>query len=82
MSERYTDTQRFRQELDNHITGYYGEDEFRDEQQPEDFTFQFPVTMTRKNADTLLEFLSTMLNELMHLETVVHYTKDDEATDE
>lgn len=72
---------RQRQDLDNYITGHYGEDSIPPD--PEQVTFTFDAELTREEADRLAESLFLFLKELWHTETVVHYTvSSDEAKDE
>lgn len=77
---------RMRQDLDRHITGNWGEDQFRGEDEVHNtyvFTFETSAPIDRENADILLEKLNHLLNDDMHLETVVSYTvnEDENETD-
>lgn len=68
-------------DLDNWITGHYGEDYFKDEDDSmddkQDIVVTMQISLTDKGeAVTLAEFLQELL-DMMHIEGVVSYTNED-----
>lgn len=70
---------RMRQDLDNWITGHYGEDQFKDDDMDNkrDVKIVIDATTTREDAEKLVEFLHTLINETMGIEAVVSFTIED-----
>lgn len=71
-------------DLDNWITGHYGEDQFRDDEMDnkQDVKIVIDASASREDAETLIEFLSKLLNETMGIEAVVMLVMDEDKEDE